>query len=407
MGALKISNILHDVTTQSRYEKILFKNNKINFFLSVLTVILTAIDAIIMAFILKIFFDVAASGSRDDFIFLMIGCFIYIIYDTTLGFLRKKFKNHFFCISITNLKNQIFDDMISQNINLFNNTETSKFLSGFSNDINTIETNYLENILVLIEKVILLVGGLIAMIILSPMMFICVTITSLLPLFIMPIFSRKIALKEKIVSERNEEFLSTLRDILNGFSVIKCFKAEHLIYNIFNEKNTQLEKNKLERRDAISDTEIVSIVLGTLVLLTIFTVGVMMSLNGLVTIGTITAFIQLSNYIIMPFESIPIAYGKLVGGKRIILKLENSLETTADNATQNIITDFKHKITFSDVTFSYDPNKGVLKNINLVFEKGKSYAIVGGSGKTTLLNLLLGYRTDYQGQIMIDDTELR
>lgn len=406
---MKIKDGLQNILQRSQYEQVLFKNNKANFIFATITVILTAVDAIIMAFILKVFFDVAANGSTKDFITLMIACLIYVIYDTLLGLLRKKFKNKFFYVSLTNLKNQVFEDMIHQNINLFNSTETSKFLSGFSNDITIIETDYLENTLVLIEKAVLLIGGFIAMIILSPIMFVCVTLSSLLSLLIMPIFSQKIAVKEEEVSAHNEAFLGTLRDIVNGFSVIKCFRAERLIHTMFNTQNTALEKNKLERRDAISDIEIVSTILGTVVLLTIFAVGVMMSMKGLVTIGTITAFIQLSNYIIMPLEFIPIAYGKFIGGKQLIIKLEKSLEIAEEEPQQSVVKAFEDKITFANVSFAYEPDKAILKHIDLVFEKGKSYAIVGssGSGKTTLINLLLGYRKDYTGEILLDDTELR
>lgn len=406
---MKIKDGLQNILQRSQYEQVLFKNNKANFIFATITVILTAVDAIIMAFILKVFFDVAANGSTKDFITLMIACLIYVIYDTLLGLLRKKFKNKFFYVSLTNLKNQVFEDMIHQNINLFNSTETSKFLSGFSNDITIIETDYLENTLVLIEKAVLLIGGFIAMIILSPIMFVCVTLSSLLSLLIMPLFSQKIAVKEEEVSAHNEAFLGTLRDIVNGFSVIKCFRAEKLIHTMFNTQNTALEKNKLERRDAISDIEIVSTILGTVVLLTIFAVGVMMSMKGLVTIGTITAFIQLSNYIIMPLEFIPIAYGKFIGGKQLIIKLEKSLEIAEEEPQQSVVKAFEDKITFANVSFAYEPDKAILKHIDLVFEKGKSYAIVGssGSGKTTLINLLLGYRKDYTGEILLDDTELR
>lgn len=406
---MKIRDGLQNILQRSQYEQVLFKNNKANFIFATITVILTAVDAIIMAFILKVFFDVAANGSTKDFITLMIACLIYVIYDTLLGLLRKKFKNKFFYVSLTNLKNQVFEDMIHQNINLFNSTETSKFLSGFSNDITIIETDYLENTLVLIEKAVLLIGGFIAMIILSPIMFVCVTLSSLLSLLIMPLFSQKIAVKEEEVSAHNEAFLGTLRDIVNGFSVIKCFRAEKLIHTMFNTQNTALEKNKLERRDAISDIEIVSTILGTVVLLTIFAVGVMMSMKGLVTIGTITAFIQLSNYIIMPLEFIPIAYGKFIGGKQLIIKLEKSLEIAEEEPQQSVVKAFEDKITFANVSFAYEPDKAILKHIDLVFEKGKSYAIVGssGSGKTTLINLLLGYRKDYTGEILLDDTELR
>ena len=406
---MDILRTIKDNMGTSQYTKSIYKKNKMHFVLSAVTIVLSAINIIIMAFILKIFFDVATEGTQKDFIYLMAGCIVYVIYDALLGIAKKHIKGRFFYIGIRNLKNDIFSDILSKNINLFNSTETSKFLSGLSNDILAIETNYLENVLILIEKSVLLLGGLIAMIILNPIMFICVVIGSLLPLFILPIFSKRIADKEKRVSERNEEFVSMLTDILNGFSVIKCFKAENLIINIFREKNALLEKDKLQKRNAISDIEIVSIVLGTFVLIVIFAVGVVMAMKGAVTVGTITAFIQLSNYVIMPMEFIPIAFGKLTAGKKLIFKLEDLLQENQGTNDEGITVEFKNKIIFSHVTFSYEEGKEILREMDLEFERGKSYAIVGssGSGKTTILNLLMGYHRNYGGKILIDHTELR
>ena len=62
-----------------------------------------------------------------------------------------------------------------------------------------------------------------------------------------------------------------------------------------------------------------------------------------------------------------------------------------------------------NVSFSYDGENEILKNVDLSIEQGKSYAIVGssGSGKTTLLQMLMGYYNNYQGDILFRDLELR
>ncbi|MFR5525207.1 MAG: ATP-binding cassette domain-containing protein [[Clostridium] innocuum] len=60
------------------------------------------------------------------------------------------------------------------------------------------------------------------------------------------------------------------------------------------------------------------------------------------------------------------------------------------------------------MSFSYEEGKKVLSDINIRFEKGKRYAVVGasGSGKSTLLQLLLGYDRGYEGKIFLDEVEL-
>ena len=103
------------------------------------------------------------------------------------------------------------------------------------------------------------------------------------------------------------------------------------------------------------------------------------------------AFIQLFNYIITPFEKLPTLISKYKAAEELITKINDYLIEKIDS---NLILkkQFDNKIEISNVTFGYDSNEDVLKNLNFTFEKGKSYAIVGtsGSGKTTLLNILLG-----------------
>src|SRR5690606_35892971 len=73
------------------------------------------------------------------------------------------------------------------------------------------------------------------------------------------------------------------------------------------------------------------------------------------------------------------------------------------------IKDFKHNIVFRNVSFSYDGTRNVLDCINLTFEKGKKYIIVGpnGSGKTTLLKMLMKRNESYTGNILIDNKNIK
>jgi ABC-type multidrug transport system fused ATPase/permease subunit len=114
------------------------------------------------------------------------------------------------------------------------------------------------------------------------------------------------------------------------------------------------------------------------------------------------------NYIIEPISELP----SLIANKRAAIELIDKfigiIKTNKINDGIYNINSIKDGITFNNVTFGFSDNV-VLKNINIKFERGKSYAIIGesGSGKSTLLNLLLGSNDTYQGQILFDNIELR
>jgi len=94
---------------------------------------------------------------------------------------------------------------------------------------------------------------------------------------------------------------------------------------------------------------------------------------------------------------------------KLIERLSDEIEKTEVKPEGTVLGEFKRDIVFRNLNFAYAEDRTVLENINLRFEKGKSYAIVGGSGsgKSTLLKLLLGYDTDYEGDLLIDGIPIK
>ena len=121
------------------------------------------------------------------------------------------------------------------------------------------------------------------------------------------------------------------------------------------------------------------------------------------------AYIQLINYMLGPIIILSEYVNKRKAGAVLITKIDNMLLHEEEKDKGIAIEKFNNKITFKDVSFSFDEERKVLSDLNFELEKNKSYAVVGlsGSGKSTLLNLLMGYYDSYQGSIYIDDAELK
>ena len=226
---------------------------------------------------------------------------------------------------------------------------------------------------------------------------------SILPLAVSLIFSKKVQNSEKNVSLVNELYTSSIKDMLSGFSVVKSFNAEDEILNVFNKVNLNVETEKRHRRNNITNIEIWTNFIGYFVVMAMMGIGGYLAIKGELKVGTLLAFIQLFNYIITPFEKLPTVISKYKAADELITKINDYL---IENNDSNLILkkQFDNKIEICNVTFGYDNNEDVLKNLNFTFEKGKSYAIVGtsGSGKTTLLNILLGINKPNEGSVQID-----
>lgn len=142
----------------------------------------------------------------------------------------------------------------------------------------------------------------------------------------------------------------------------------------------------------------------------VFLVGAYLALRGhSITPGVLIVFVQLMNFIIEPIASVP----GILAGRRAALalidKLARALENNVRDEGRAIPAALETGIEIKDLSFSYDKDAPTLSGINMRFEKGKSYAIVGasGSGKSTMLNLLMAAHSDYKGDIRYDGAELR
>lgn len=142
----------------------------------------------------------------------------------------------------------------------------------------------------------------------------------------------------------------------------------------------------------------------------VFIIGAWLALRGEgVTAGVIIVFVQLMNYVITPIGEIPQILANRKAANALIDKLAAAVSANVRMEGQRVKESLNEAIELKNVTFGYEKDTEVLHNVNMTFEAGKSYAIVGGSGsgKSTVLNLLMGSREDYKGEILFDSQELR
>lgn len=394
---------------KNSYARSIFTRNKGALVLGGLFSIVSAGTSIGIAFILQYLFDVAVDGNLQDLlhvVFLTIGLLVITV---IVELIYRTFVHRFYFRGLTNYKKFVFKQLLTKNINTFGEQQTGRYLSGLSNDVNTIEVQYLENIFSIIKSIALFVGGLLSLFIISPWIGLTVIGSAVLPLTVALVFGNRAQKKEKIVSEKNDRFISSLRDILGGFSVIKSFKAEAEIQTIFDDNNETLEWAKRNKRNTISNIDILSMVAGTLMLLIVIGVGVWLSIQGIVTAGSIVACIQLMNYITGPVQVLPTAFSRRNAAIALIEKMKTTLDQPDNKGNLVAVSKLENGIRFDNVFFGYEDDTMILNGVNCFLNKGNSYAVVGvsGSGKTTMLNLLMGLYTNYSGSVLFDTFQIR
>ena len=334
----------------------------------------------------------------------------FVVLCAVLFLLKYASEPRFIARAMRQYKELAFQKLTEKSIASFRDESTAAYLSALTNDAASVEADCLAQQLAVITKTVTFFGALFMMLWYSPLLTAIAVGVTALPLAASLLTGGRLQAAEKQVSERNRDFTAALSDCLSGFAVVKTFKAEREIFQLFAESNRALEQEKFSRRRLKVLIGMIGAVTGLVAQLGVFLAGAWLALSGSgLTAGTVILFVNLMNFMIGPVSELP----ALLAGRRAALgligKLADALEKDGSAGGSRTLSRLEHGIELRDVSFGYEEGKDVLHHVSARFEAGRAYAIVGGSGsgKSTLLNLLLAENTGYRGSVLLDGTELR
>ena len=388
-----------------------YRNNYCALFLAIIASVLSGTTGIIVSWIIKELIDIISGQGTLTLNQVLLICAGFIGFVLIISLLNYISEPTFVRRAMSQYKDKAFSFLSMKNISSFQKEAAASYLSALTNDATSIEQQFVSSILPITTKAVSFFGALALMIFYSPLLTLFSILITFIPTVVSVIIGKRLAAVQKEVSDRNTAFTSTMNDCLNGFNVIKSFKAEDEISKIFTQENRKLEESKCRLRKISGLAGSLGLLSGALAQLGVFLFGSYLALKGgSVTAGSVLMFVNLMNFLIPPVAELPklLASKKAAGG--LIDKLSDSLtDGSTSNRTEDLPKD-DNTICFKDVSFSYEgSDKEVLHDINCEFLPGKSYAIVGGSGsgKSTFLNLLMASSNGYNGDITIGGKELK
>lgn len=385
-----------------------YEHNRISFLFSILFYIFFSTEGVAVSWLLGQVTDTMTSGDlhllKKLGIMTVICIFAYLILECT----AQKIKSVFVHRGLKQYKDQAFFMLSQKSVSSFNEKNTGSYISALTNDITAISDDYLNGTVLIIFYTVQFLLCLATMIYYSPVLTFVVIALSLLPVAVSLIMGKGLTSRERTVSDYNEGFTARIKDLMNGFSVIKSFQAEAQAQNLFVSENDRLEHAKEEKRFYSGLVSIISQWSSGIVQFGLFFVGAILAIRGAITAGTVLYFVNICNFLLTPIQIIPQYLAERRAAAGLIEKYSEMIDA-GQSAEKLSIKGLKQCISLKNLNFCYEENQPVLKDVSFDFEKGKSYCIVGasGSGKSTLLNLLLGTYDNYTGSLLFDGTEAK
>lgn len=388
----------------------LFLHSKIWLMIAILSIIILSVYNLILSWILQKIIDIASGDDTTSLAFVVqiaiISFLIFMVFYYVYRIARPKFIQ----LAMTQYKNYIFNAILNKNIASLSNSNTGKLISVLTNDMRTVEDYYLDSILTIVDIGISFFGALFLMLWYNPILTTVAILLSILPILVSLPPAKKLAHAEKQVSDSNASYIESIKDILSGFTIIKSFRAEREIQNRFALTNERIEHIKYLRRYAEENVNLLSTLASVIMRLGVFITGAWMCISGNgVTPGIVLVFLQLVTFVISPIERMPSILANRKAAITIMNKLSDYLFSQDSLNGEHISSTSVNLFSIQNLSFGYENDNDILQDINITFQSGKKYAIVGtsGSGKSTLLSLLMRTYDNYRGNIFFNNIKLR
>lgn len=314
---------------------------------------------------------------------------------------------------VRDIRNQLYGKILNLPLGFFSEERKGDIIARMSGDVQEIETSIMSSLDMLFKNPILIIAYFGTLIVISWQLTLFTLIVLPIMGWFMGLVGKKLKRKSLVAQGMWSDLMTQVEETLGGLRIIKAFNAEQNMSKRFFSSND-------EYRDTISRVNIrqqlahpMSEFLGTVLIVIVLWFGGTLILNNNSSINapSFIFYLVMLYSLINPLKEFSKASYNIPKGlasmERVdkILKAVNNMKESEHPAQ---LTELKEKIEYRNVSFKYD-NQWVLKHINLTIEKGKSVALVGqsGSGKSTLVDLLPRFYDAQEGELLIDNINVK
>ncbi len=313
---------------------------------------------------------------------------------------------------VATMRKHIFDKITELPIGYFDRVATGDIISRVSYDVDTINTSLASDAIQVLSSIVTIVGSFAMMLLISPVLVLIFVVTVPASVFLtrylmgkfQPLFSRR--------SRKLGELNGFVEEIISGQQTIKLYNQEEAIIERFDEKNQ-------DAVDAYYNAEYYGSMTGpsinfinniSLSLISIF--GALLFLFGHLSLGNVSSFVLYSRKFSGPINELANIFSDLqsalAAAERIFRLLDEAPEVS-DVPDAYAFKEVAGEVALNHVSFGYQTNRPIIRDVSLTVPPGSLVAIVGptGAGKTTIVNLLMRFYDSDSGEIRLDGHDIR
>ncbi|WP_435315079.1 ABC transporter ATP-binding protein [Cellulophaga fucicola] len=354
-----------------------------------------------------------SNGDQGDALMLMVSLVISMFFlKNVFGYLAMYFITFLRNGVLKDLRNALYDKTVELPISYYSEKRKGDTIARITSDVLEIQHSFLSILELIVREPLTIIFTIAAMLTFSPQLTLFVFIFLPISGFLISLIGKSLKKKSDKVQKEQGTFLSILEETLGGLRVIKAFNAEKTFAGTFQKSTNRFFKfsNSLLNRQNLASPASEFLGIGVIGIL-LWYGGQMVLVEKTLEAGLFITYMGLAYQILTPAKAMSKAsYGVKKGNAAAerVLEILETKNPIAEKENAIVKEDFQNNITLKNISFKYE-DEYVLKNFNLTVNKGKTVALVGqsGSGKSTIANLVTRFYDVNEGEITIDDNNIK